>query len=227
MRRVVIVCEGQTEEAFISRVLFPAFADAGLHLQGITVETSPGHKGGALSYARLRPALRNALANGRVLAVTTLIDLYRLAPDFPGHGMAMAQAAISARLHMLETALQADVVQHCGCDPARFIPHIQPHEFEALLFSDVGTLASVEDSWALATPALIQARAGAATPEDINDGHESKPSARLQALLRDPSYRKVRHGPIVAERIGLARMELECPHFGGWLARLRLLGRSA
>ena len=40
MRRVVIVCEGQTEEAFISRVLFPAFADAGLHLQGITVETS-------------------------------------------------------------------------------------------------------------------------------------------------------------------------------------------
>jgi predicted ATPase len=38
MRRVVIVCEGQTQEAFISRLLFPAFVDAGLHLQGVTVE---------------------------------------------------------------------------------------------------------------------------------------------------------------------------------------------
>lgn len=223
MRRVVIVCEGQTEEAFISRVLFPAFADAGLHLQGITVETSPGHKGGALSYARLRPALRNALANGRVVAVTTLIDLYRLAPDFPSHGTAMAQAAVPTRLQMLEAALQADVVQHCGCDPARFIPHIQPHEFEALLFSDVASLAAVESGWAAAVPSLVQARAGAATPEDINDGHETKPSARLEGLLRNPSYRKLRHGPIAAERIGLARIEAECPHFAGWLSRLRAL----
>lgn len=37
-RRVVIVCEGQIQEAFISRLLFPAFVDAGLHLQGVTVE---------------------------------------------------------------------------------------------------------------------------------------------------------------------------------------------
>ncbi len=38
MRRVVIVCEGQTQEAVNLRLLFPAFGDAGLHLQGITVE---------------------------------------------------------------------------------------------------------------------------------------------------------------------------------------------
>jgi hypothetical protein len=50
MRRVVVVCEGQTEEAFISRVLCPAFVGLGLHLQGITVETSPGHKGGAMRW---------------------------------------------------------------------------------------------------------------------------------------------------------------------------------
>lgn len=221
MRRVVIVCEGQTEEAFISRVLFPAFADAGLHLQGITVETSPGHKGGALSYARLRPVLRNALANGRVVAVTTLIDLYRLAPDFPDHRAAMAHPAVRARLHTLEAALHIDVVQHSGCNPDRFIPHIQPHEFEALLFSDVGSLAAVESGWAAAAQSLSEARAGAATPEDINDGHATKPSARLEGLLRNPSYRKLRHGPIAAERIGLARIEAECPHFASWLAKLR------
>jgi len=223
MRRVVVVCEGQTEEAFISRVLFPAFADAELYLQGITIETSPGHKGGALSYARLRPALRNALASGRVASVTTLIDLYKLAPDFPGHDGAMAQPTVAAKLGVLETALHADVVQHCGSDPARFIPYIQPHEFEALLFSDVTALAAVETGWAPSLNALNQARSGAATPEDINDGYETKPSARLEALLRSPSYRKLRHGPIAAERIGLARMEAECPHFAAWLARLRAL----
>lgn len=221
MRRVVIVCEGQTEESFISRVLVPAFADAGLHLQGITIETSPGHKGGALSYGRLRPALRNALVSPRVAAVSTLIDLYGLSTDFPGHSGAMAQFGIGAKLGTLEAALHADVIQHSGADPARFIAHIQPHEFEALLFSDVSALSEVEAGWTPSLGALDQARAGAATPEHINGGHDTKPSARLQSLLRGPSYRKVRHGPIAAERIGLARMEAECPHFAAWLARLR------
>ena len=223
MRRAVVVCEGQTEEAFISGVLYPAFAGYGLHLQGITVETSPGHKGGAMRYDRLRPALRNALANGRVVAVTTLIDLYKLATDFPGYASAMAQPHLNARLNALEAELHAAVVNHCGCDSARFIPHIQPHEFEALLFSDVTSLVTVEAGWSNSLAALTQARAGAATPEDINHGHGTKPSARLESLLRGPSYRKVRHGPIAAERIGLAKMEAECPHFAGWLARLRQL----
>ena len=105
MRRVVVVCEGQTEEAFISRVLYPAFVGLGLHLHGITVETSPGHKGGAMRYDRLRPALRNALANGRVVAVTMLVDLYKLAPDFPGYATAMAQSDLAAKLAALQSAL--------------------------------------------------------------------------------------------------------------------------
>ncbi len=223
MRRVVIVCEGQTEEAFISRVMFPAFVDAGLHLQGITVETSTGHKGGALHYDRLRPALRNALANGRVVAVSTLIDLHKLAPDFPGYPTASLLPTLAARLHALESQLHADVVSHCGCNPARFIPHVQPHEFEALLFSDVTALATVEAGWAAAVPALGLARTAAPTPEEINGGQQTKPSARLEALLRNPSFRKLRHGPIAAERIGLARIATECPHFSNWLERLRSL----
>lgn len=223
MRRVVVVCEGQTEEAFISRVLYPALSNAGLHLQGITVETSPGNKGGSLRYARLRPALRNALANGNVLAVTTLIDLYKLAPDFPGYANGMAQPSLESRLSALEADLHNDVVNHCGCNPARFIPHIQPHEFEALLFSDVASLASIETGWTASLGALVQARAEAPTPEEINNGHDTKPSARLGSLLRSPSFRKLRHGPIAAERIGLPRMEAECPHFAGWMTSLRKL----
>jgi hypothetical protein len=223
MRRVVIVCEGQTEEAFIRSVLCPPFLERGLHLQGITVETSTGHKGGALRYARLLPALRNALAGGHVAAVTTLIDFYKLAGDFPGHATAMAQPALAARLDQLQAALHTDVVQRTGCDPARFLPYIQAHEFEALLFSDVDTLSQVEGTWAARLAALRLARADGETPEHINDGHDTKPSARLRALLLNPSYHKLRHGPIAAERIGLPRIEAECPRFAAWVGRLRTL----
>lgn len=223
MRRIVVICEGQTEEAFISRVLVPATIEFGIHLQGITVETSRGCKGGGLKYARLLLAVRNALASGNVAAVATLIDLYKLATDFPGYAEAMVQPHLSARLQTLELRLHQDVVAKVGCDQARFVPHIQPHEFEALLFSDIGALCSVESGWASSAPALQATRASAATPEEINGGDLTKPSSRLDAILRNPSYRKLRHGPIATERIGLAKIEAECLHFASWLAKLRQL----
>jgi hypothetical protein len=219
-----------------------------LYLQGITVNTSPGHKGGALSYDRLRRAVRNALAGGDVVAVTTLIDLYRLNSGFPGIAAAAARATLPAQLQVLEEALHADIVAFSGCEPARFVPHIQPHEFEALLmwnrraaprfliplggrrqrrlgalFSDVRALAAVEAGWSASVAALAEVRAQAATPEDINQGPMTKPSSRLEALLRNPGYRKLRHGPIAAERVGLSRMAAQCPHFARWLERLRAL----
>lgn len=223
LRRVVVICEGQTEEAFISRVLVPTFIPNGLLLQGITIETSPGHKGGALSYARLRPAVRNALASGNVVAVTTLIDLYKLDTGFPAYATSMEQPSVSARLQVLEAAFHADMVAHTGCNPARFLPHVQPHEFEALLFSDVAALTTIEAGWAAATQGLTGVRAAVGSPEDINDGPATKPSAHLGTLLRWPSYSKLRHGPIAAERIGLAKIEAECPHFANWIACLRAL----
>ena len=50
MKRVCVVCEGQTEEEFVLQVLAPGFYDLGLNLIPEMIETSPGHKGGALSY---------------------------------------------------------------------------------------------------------------------------------------------------------------------------------
>jgi len=81
----------------------------------------------------------------------------------------------------------------------------------------------VAAGWSGAAAALAEVRARVATPEDINHGHATKPSARLEALLHSPGYRKLRHGPIAAKRIGLNRMALECPHFARWLTHLRTL----
>jgi hypothetical protein len=78
MKRVCVVCEGQTEETFVRDVLAPALIDLGVHLNPETIETSPGHKGGALRYDRVKRHLRNTLRQRNAPTVTTLFDLYRL-----------------------------------------------------------------------------------------------------------------------------------------------------
>jgi len=223
MKRVCVVCEGQTEETFVRDVLAPPFYDLGLNLIPEMVETSPGHKGGALNYDRVKRHLRNTLRQKSAPVVTTLFDLYRLDSGFPGFDASRAQGDLSHRLAVLNQALHADVVAVAECHPARFIPYIQPYEFEALLFSDVQTLTQTQLGWHGATTALAAARSAAESPEHINDRPETKPAAYLERELKNPSYRKRMHGPIAAKKIGLAKIESECAFFAAWLAKLRTL----
>ena len=225
MKRVCIVCEGQTEETFVRDVLAPAFYHLDLNLIPEMVETSPGHKGGALKYDRVKRHLRNTLRQSSAPVVTTLFDLYRLDSDFPSFAASQAQPDLSRRVNVLKQALHADVVAEAGCQPERFIPYIQPYEFEALLFSDVPTLTRIEPGWQSATAALAAARAVAESPEHINDRPETKPAAHLERELNNPSYRKRRHGPIAAQKIGLAKIEAECAFFAAWLAQIRELAQ--
>jgi Domain of unknown function (DUF4276) len=222
MRRVVVVCEGPTEEAFIAQVMAPALFDLGLHLQGVTLQTSVGHKGGAMSADRLLRGIRDALSQPSAHAVRTFIDLYRLDTSAPGYASA-SHHPLPERLQRLEAALHDRVLRDVGCRPDRFIAHIQPYEFEALLFSNVASFGLVDSAWAAQLVALHKARQQAASPEAINDGPTTSPAARLKLALQQPGYRKLRHGPIVAKRIGLPTIEAECPHFRAWLARLRRL----
>jgi len=221
MRRVCVVCEGQTEETFVRDVLAPPLYELGLSLIPEMVETSPGHRGGALKYDRVKRHLRNTLRQKSAPVVTTLFDLYRLDSGFPGFSEAQSQPDLSRRLEILRRALHADVVAEAGCHPGRFIPYIQPYEFEALLFSDVSILTSVEPGWRSAAGVLMDVRAQAESPEYINGRPETKPAAHLERELRSPRYHKRRHGPIVAQKIGLGRIESECAFFAAWVAQIR------
>lgn len=223
MSRVVVVCEGETEEEFVRDVLAPGFNSIGLYLEPQMVNTSPGHRGGALNYDRVRLHLRNTLRQKSTPVVTTLFDLYRLDKRFPGFEQSRAIPDLGQRLDVLRRELHADVVAAAGCRPDRFIPYIQPYEFEALLFSDVLTLTRIEPGWQAATAALTAARAAADSPEHINDRPETKPAAHLERELSNPGYRKRRHGPIAAQKIGLAKIEAECAFFSAWLEQIRTL----
>jgi hypothetical protein len=223
MRRVCVVCEGQTEEEFVLHVLAPSLYGVGINLIPEMIETSPGHRGGALRYERVKKHLRNRLRQNSRPVVTTLFDLYRLNNEFPGFAEASAQLNLDNRLSILNTALHNDVVAQAGCRPDCFIPYIQPYEFEALLFSDVATLVAYEPGWSNALSRLSAVRALAASPEHINDRPETKPAAHLERELRNPSYRKPLHGPMIAQKIGLHSIERQCVFFAAWLAQIRQL----
>jgi hypothetical protein len=222
MTDVIVFGEGRTEEAFLRNVLGPPLADQGIYIRPRLIPTSPLGRGGALSAGRVLRHLRNTLRARADAYVATFFDLYALADDFPGVAAAKAVANPLERASKVEAALSEAVVRAAQCRPERFLPHIQPFEFESLLFADTNRLVELEPGWVDAAQLLRAARTAATSPEHINDGPETHPSARLKALLR-PQFQKVLHGPAAAQRIGLDRIRRECEHFHNWLARVERL----
>lgn len=222
MTEIYVVCEGQTEETFIGRVLAPAFQPDGIFIKSRSIETSPGHSGGALSIDRVRRFLRNTLREKRNAYVTTLFDLYRLDPDYPGYEQSRRIADPLQRATLLEQNLAQDIITIADVRTDRFIAYLQPYEFEALLFSDIRKLTEIEPGWGQFAERLSAGCKNAPSPEHINDGPDTHPSARLKNTL-SPTYRKKRHGPLAAEQIGLAAIQQACAHFAGWLEKLRRL----
>ncbi len=105
----------------------------------------------------------------------------------------------------------------------RFLPYLQLHEYEGLLFSDPAAFAAGIRQQHLA--ARFQAiRAAFPTPEDINDDPNTAPSKRV--LGEYPSYRKVLDGTLAARAVGIERMRQECPHFRAWVEQLEALGAA-
>lgn len=221
---VFVIAEGQTEEQFIKRVIAPALSGLAVYVKPVLLKTSSDAHGGAISVDRFMFNVRNLLRSHPDAVLSCFLDLYKLDTGFPDFAATQSDA-LPHRVQRLNQALESEVIRRHGVRPQRFISHIQPHEFEGLLFSDTTALAAVESGWARAEANLARVRAEVATPEHINDGYETKPSRRLETMLK-PAYKKTRHGPLAAERIGLAAIERECPHFKAWMDRLRALATA-
>jgi hypothetical protein len=153
-----------------------------------------------------------------------MLDLYGLGAGFPGTPLA-ANLPGMEKAGRIEEAVKADI---CDTIPdsrpdIRFLPYIQLHEFEGLLFSDPSAFAA-----SLGRPDLVQPfqtiRGQFATPEDIDDSPDTAPSKRV--IQAHPRYGKVLQGTKAAHAIGIATIRRECPHFRAWVERLEGLGTS-
>lgn len=217
MTRIYILVEGQTEEAFLRELLVPHFAHKGYYLTPIIVSTSPGYKGGVVSYAKIKPQIMRLCLRDKNAYVSTMFDLYALPPDFPSKSSLTYPKTASGqqKVHFLENQLSKDINQ------PNFISYLMLHEYEALLFTQPSAFSQWSDNVVLIKK-LQQALLHAGSPENINDGPQTAPSKRILALM--PEYQKTFHGPLIACDIGLDAIRNACPHFNEWLQKIEQLG---
>jgi hypothetical protein len=218
-----VVCEGLTEETFVRNVIAPILDHQQIYVIARGINTSKGHKGGGLTYERVRRFIINSLKEDNHVFVTTFFDLYGLNNKFPLFDEAQKKTDVYEKVAAFEQAFKADIIKENSSFAPRFFPYIQPYEFEGLLFTDITKLTEIETTWAIATNNLQVICDSAETPEHINDSYETKPSARLEKFLNNPNYRKTLHGTLAIEAIGIDKLLAECHHFAEWYNQLLTL----
>jgi hypothetical protein len=225
VKELYVFCEGLTEQNFCHQVLEPhLFPNGDGIVHSIRVAFSKRHgrvtRGGVAKYEPLRRDIINTLRSRheRHVFFTSLIDLYALPKDFPGKsGRTRDPKNPYPYVEALEQAF-GDNVQDI-----RFIPHIQLHEFEAMLFADPEAFRVAFEHCDAAIKTLQAIGISFPTIEHIDDGAETAPSKRIIRELPAYEGRKATAGPDIAEFIGLSVIRNKCAHLSDWLMRLENL----
>jgi len=215
MKRLYILCEGQTEEEFVNRILVPYFVDKEVYdVRGFQLETSHGNKGGDFKYARLKRNVEKYLKREKDVIVTSLIDFYKLSTDFPKYKEATEKYSTDKiqRVSYLENEVYQDI------NNDRFIPYIQLHEFEALLFSSNRGYEHLPNISNKSKEEIHRIIEQYENPELIDD--KLPPSKRLIDLF--PEYNKVVHGIFLAEHASLNTIMSKCIRFNEWLNKIMM-----
>ena len=214
MRRLCVVCEGQTEAEFVGKCLAPHLQEHNLLVFASILQAKSGnHRGGRVTIERLGKQL--ACEYHDVDRITTLVDYYGF-QDRTGRERSELESAI------LDEALKWG--RH-KLDRRFVLPYVQMHEFEALLFSDIEGFQLVLDGWNSASRQELRAvRSAFGNPEEINDSPQTAPSKRILNIFANGEYSKTEHGPLIAEEIGLLTIREACPGFHAWLSGLEAWG---
>lgn len=107
-------------------------------------------------------------------------------------------------------------------DIEAFLPYIQLHEFESLLFVDIDQLIHEYPKASVNIQKLKAEIAKYGDPEMIDDGPATAPSKRIiSALEKHYHYNKVKSGASVASRIGMEALLENCRHFREWIDMMK------
>ena len=213
MKRLIIVCEGETEQAFCNDVLRSHFLSKDMLLEAPTIKHS---NGGIVAWDTLKKQIVRHLNEGNC-TVSMLVDYYRIRDSyhFPGWMKAKEKANLYDRMHYLFEQMLLDMDEKLR---PRFIPYIQLHEFEGLLFSDISVFPDNFTKEQLDFKQLESAVNEFNTPEEINNSPATAPSERLKKAVS--GYDKVTDGAFLAMEIGLETIREKCILFNEWMGRL-------
>jgi hypothetical protein len=218
MKKVHILVEGQTEETFIKSLVQPHLYSFNIFLNPVIIATKKvksgkKFKGGIISYQKVKNELQKLLSDSSAITVTTMIDYYGLPIDFPGYS-SIPNGSCYQRVSHLTKKFQENI------NHPRFLPFLTLHEFEAFLFVSPEKFGQRFPSIQIINE-LKKIRDNFSSPEEINDGQDTHPSARIKLLIN--KYKKVVDGIIIAEKIGLEKIRAKCRHFNQWLSQLEQL----
>lgn len=225
MKRLHMVVEGATEVMFVEELLYPLLLD-----HGVSAVAHP--MGGNVRWSRLKTDVTLHLKSDPTAFVTTFFDYYGLVhkqtSQFPGKAGLGKLDGAAKKKRAIEDAMVREIADALGrrFDARRFIPYVQMHELEGLLFSDPERAAAGMYQAQIA-PALRAIRDQFPTPEDINDDPVTAPSKRIQGLMpAKVRYDKVTVGNLAALTIGLDAIRAACPLFDDWVTKLLALGAA-
>jgi hypothetical protein len=220
MIQLNITAEGFSEERFVADIIRPHLLNFGIytHVRKVLTNRKLRKRGGIVGYGKFKNDVTQWFKECPDAYHTTLIDLYGLSIDFPGHATTQHLQPYS-RVAAMEQQLKDDLQFY------KFIPFIQLHEFEAMLFSDPAKMQqwlSLYNSLPQNCFEKILHSAPGANPELINENPETAPSKRILALC-DDGYDKVDDGLLILKEIGLKNIRAACKHFDEWLITLEKL----
>ena len=213
MKRLIIICEGPTEKEFCKDVLSEYFLAKDINLECPTIKHS---NGGIVPWSILKKQIVRHLNEGDCI-VSLLIDYYRIRDSysFPGWMGSKKITNLYDRMHFLFDRMLLDITEELR---PRFIPYIQLHEFEALLFSNIAIFKENFTNDELDFSVLEKAVKSVDSPEEINNGPTTAPSERLKSAVK--GYDKVVYGACLASDIGLKTIREKCVLFNEWIEKL-------
>lgn len=217
-----VLCEGQTEERFVKEVLAPYLQQFSIFPKPILLLTSKrkNTRGGMISYAQAKRDLtilfkRHTDNASEHHVFTTMFDFYALPDDFPGVTNKMSYQDVRSHIASLEHEFATDIPNNA------FIPYIQLHEFEALLFVDITKLVLEYPKCADSINDLKAQTDTYGDPEMIDNSPETAPSKRIiKALEKEYNYNKVQSGSAITSIIGINSLLQNCKHFREWIDKI-------
>jgi len=232
MIRLKIIVEGQTEDLFVKETLAEYLACKGYSVAPIIILTSKKngkpYRGGfrrVQGYDYAANYIAKLIKEDSTAVFSSMFDFYAFPKDVGCYDEMHRINDIYRQADCLEQYIFKDISGRVG-KRMNFIPYIEMHEFEAMLFANprayqgYGVTKEQVD-------AITKIKETFETPEHINNSYETAPSKRLIKIIDGYENLKVSHGSIYAGMIGVETIRKECKHFDSWIIKLEELAKSA
>jgi hypothetical protein len=178
-KRLLIYCEGQTEEMIVERIFRNHLAQFGIKVErpelAATSLDPQGQRGGFVNWEAIQFDLHQILAEDPDpdLRVTTFLDVYAMPPKV------LALAGLNAPIGAIPDIEAVETEIEKVFSDTRFKAYLQRHELEALLLAAPDALETVFHRDKAGIQQLRADISGFGNAEDINHGQTTHPSARL------------------------------------------------